>query len=83
MGVRLRAAETPRAAARWAPGDDRAERDGLREDPDQEAKAWAENLADVDRKRARFQDMAAEGLIHFDELRAKLVALEEIPRYRP
>jgi septal ring factor EnvC (AmiA/AmiB activator) len=52
-------------------------RDGLREDPDQEAKAWAENLADVDRKRARFQDMAAEGLIHFDELRAKLVALEE------
>jgi hypothetical protein len=53
------------------------QRDGLREDPDQEAKAWAEKLADMDRKRARFQDMAAEGLIDFDELRTKLDALEE------
>jgi hypothetical protein len=28
-------------------------------------------------KRAHFQDMAAEGLIDFDELRTKLAALEE------
>jgi chromosome segregation ATPase len=53
------------------------QRDGLREDPDQEAKAWAEKLTDMDRKRARFQDMAAESLIDFDELRTKLDALEE------
>jgi septal ring factor EnvC (AmiA/AmiB activator) len=53
------------------------ERDGLRRDPDREAKAWAEKLADTDRKRARFHDLAAEGLIGFDELRAKLVDLEE------
>ena len=53
------------------------ERDGLRGDPDREAKAWAEKLADTDQKRAHLQDMAAEGLIDFDELRAKLVALEE------
>ena len=53
------------------------ERDGLRGDPDREAKTWAEKLADTDRKRARFQDMAAEGLNDFDELRAKLIALEE------
>jgi site-specific DNA recombinase len=53
------------------------ERDGLRRNPNREAKAWAEKLADTDRKRACFQDMAAEGLIDFDELRAKLVALDE------
>jgi hypothetical protein len=53
------------------------ERDRLREDPDQEAKAWADELAATDRKRARFQDMAAGGLIDFDELRTKLEALEE------
>ena len=28
-------------------------------------------------KRARFQEMAAEGLIDFDELRARLAALDE------
>jgi hypothetical protein len=53
------------------------ERDGLRGNPDREAKAWAEKLADTNQKRTRFQDMAAEGLIDFDELRAKLIALEE------
>jgi hypothetical protein len=30
----------------------------------------------VDAKRSRYQEMAAEGLINFDELRAKLGALE-------
>jgi hypothetical protein len=53
------------------------ERDGLRGDPAREAKAWAEKLAEVDRKRERFQDMTAEDLIDFDELRVKLKALEE------
>ena len=32
---------------------------------------------EVDQRRASFQDMAAEGLITFDELRMKLAALEE------
>ena len=53
------------------------EREALRGDPDQRAKAWAEKLAEVDRKRASFQDMAAEGLITFAELRAKLAELDE------
>jgi len=53
------------------------EREGLRGDPEQEAKAWINKLAELDRKRSGFQDMAAEGLITFDELRAKLAALEE------
>jgi septal ring factor EnvC (AmiA/AmiB activator) len=49
----------------------------LGEHPQREAKAWTEKLADTDRRRARFQDMAAEGLINFDKLRTKLIALEE------
>jgi site-specific DNA recombinase len=63
-------------------------RDGLEEviqrergrahgDPDRDAKAWADKLAEADHKRARFQDMSAEGLITFGELRAKFAALEE------
>jgi hypothetical protein len=32
----------------------------------------------VERKRSRFQDMAAEGYITFDELGAKLLELDEI-----
>ena len=36
-----------------------------------------DKLAEVDRKRVRYQEMAAEGLIAFEELRARLSALEE------
>ncbi len=53
------------------------EREELRGDPDQQVKAWADKLAGVDMKRAKFQDMAAEGLITFDELRTKLSQLDE------
>jgi hypothetical protein len=38
--------------------------------------AWQEQLANIEHKRSAFQDMAAEGLITFAELRAKLDALE-------
>jgi site-specific DNA recombinase len=54
------------------------ERERMRGDPEREAKSWLERISDVEHKRGSFQDMAAEGLIDFDELRAKLVALEEI-----
>ena len=50
---------------------------GQRGDPLREQKVWLEKLAETDRRRARFQDMAADGLIAFDELRDKLAALEE------
>jgi site-specific DNA recombinase len=53
------------------------ERDEVRGDPDREAKAWANKLAAAVDKRSRLQDMAVEGLITFDELGAKLEALEE------
>ncbi len=39
------------------------ERKGLHGDPDREAKVWAEKLTTADRKRSRYQDMAAQGLI--------------------
>lgn len=52
------------------------ERSGWRGDPVREAKLWADQLAEVDRKRARYQEMAADDLITLDELRSKLAELE-------
>ncbi len=49
----------------------------MRCDPEREAKAWLDKLSEVDRKRSKYQDMAAEGLITFDELREKLAGLTE------
>jgi len=54
-----------------------AERAEWRGDPEEKERAWLDNLAAVDFKRARFQDMAAEGHITFRELGAKLGELEE------
>jgi site-specific DNA recombinase len=52
-------------------------RESLRGDPEEETKVWLEKCSEVARKRAAFQEIAAEGLITFDELRAKLAELEE------
>jgi hypothetical protein len=55
-------------------------------DPDREAREWADRIVALERKdrivalerkRGGFQDMAAEGLITFDELRVKLAGLKE------
>ncbi len=53
------------------------EREGLRGDPDRETKAWLDKLAEVGRMRGSYQDMAAKGLITFEELEQKLLGLEE------
>ncbi len=53
------------------------ERNGTRGDPEREAKAWLEKLAELDEQRSRAQNLAIEGLLDHDELRAKLAALEE------
>lgn len=53
------------------------ERGVVRGDPERETRGWLDKLAEADRKRSGFQDMAAEGLITLDELRTKLAALEE------
>jgi site-specific DNA recombinase len=55
-----------------------SERRGMRSDPQKEAEMWSEKLSEADRKRSGFQDMAAGGLITFEELRAKLAELGEI-----
>ena len=54
------------------------ERQEVRGDPEQEIKPWLNKLAQVERKRSRFQDLAAEGYTTFEELGAKLSNLEEI-----
>jgi site-specific DNA recombinase len=53
------------------------ERKGVRGDPERESKAWLQKLAEVDRKRDGYLELAAEGFLDRDELRAKLAALEE------
>jgi site-specific DNA recombinase len=53
-------------------------RSTLQGDPEREAKAWLDKLAEVDRKRAKYQEMAAEELITLDELRGKLADLQDI-----
>lgn len=53
------------------------ERQGTRGNPGKEAKLWAEKLSEVERKRGRYQKMAAADLISFEELRTKLAELEE------
>ena len=49
----------------------------MRGDPGSEAKLWADQLAEVGRKRARYQEMAASALITLDELRSRLAELAE------
>jgi hypothetical protein len=53
------------------------ERKAHRGGPEREARVWLKKIAETDRMRGRFQDMAAEGLIAFGELRVKLEGLEE------
>jgi chromosome segregation ATPase len=55
-------------------------RSALRGDPERETKAWLQKLSEVDRKRARYQEMAAEELISFEELRERLSQLDETRR---
>jgi site-specific DNA recombinase len=52
------------------------ERGANRGDPDREAKAWLERLAEADRMRAGYQELAAKGLMTIEELGVKLEGLE-------
>jgi hypothetical protein len=54
-----------------------AERAQAYGNPDKEVRECTRKIAAIERKRSGFQDMAAEGLITFDELRAKLTQLQE------
>ena len=52
------------------------ERNSKGGDPDKETKLWADKVDEVDRKRARYQEMAADDLLTLDELRARLSDLD-------
>jgi site-specific DNA recombinase len=52
------------------------ERSGVRVAPDHEARAWLERLTEADRMRARYQELAAKGLMTIEELSARLEELE-------
>lgn len=66
------------------------ERQGLRQDPEQEVPVWLEKIAETDRMRTGYQEMAAKGLMNFEELGARLeelkrsrdVAVQELEAYR-
>jgi len=49
----------------------------MRGDPERETQMWLRKLEDVDLKRRRAQDLAIQGLLNPDELRAKLAELQE------
>jgi hypothetical protein len=44
------------------------------------AKLWLNKLADLNRKRARYQEMAAESLIGFVELKARVAEIHQSRR---
>ena len=48
-----------------------------RGDPEREAKAWLDKLVETDRRREGYLDLAADGLMAKEELRAKLTAVAE------
>jgi len=53
------------------------ERRGTYGDPATETERWLEEISEAGRKRIRYQEMAAERLINFEELRMRLAALED------
>jgi len=53
---------------------------GLAGNPVTQAERWLEAISEAGHRRVRYQDMAAEGLIDFDELRARLATLEDARR---
>ena len=53
------------------------EQQSMHGDPEREARMWLEKLSEVDRKRSGYIDLAADGIMSRDELKAKLARLEE------
>jgi hypothetical protein len=52
------------------------EQRGIHGDPDKQIRALADILENVAHKKRRYQDMAAEGLIGFEDLRLRLIELD-------
>lgn len=58
----------PRATPRRLGEDGEAEREGLGGDPGREIEGWLDKLAEVERMRGGYQEIAARGLITFEAL---------------
>ena len=56
------------------------ERRGTRGDPSKEVRIWVEKLAEVERKRAKYQEAFAADAVTLPELKAYLAQLEETRR---
>ena len=56
------------------------ERKGLRGDPDGQAKMWLSRIAESERMRGGYQELAAKGLMTLEELGEKLAELEATKR---
>jgi hypothetical protein len=54
------------------------ERAATRGGPDWKAKAWHDKLAEAERKRSGYLDLAADGIMRREELMEKLSTLEEL-----
>ena len=52
------------------------ERSSMHGDPEREQKTWLDKLAEANCRRARYQEMAAEDLITFNELRVRLAEID-------
>ena len=55
----------------------RQEEKSLSRDPRKQTEIWRTRIFEANEKRRRYQEMAAEGLIDFGELREKLFELDE------
>src|SRR5215204_1636556 len=53
------------------------ERQSVRGDPEREVRTWFDKLSEIDSKRSRYIDLAADGVMSRDELKAKLARLGE------
>lgn len=51
-----------------------------RGDPEREAKLWYDKLQEAEQMRSGYQDLAARGLLTYEELGEKRAALEDAPR---
>ncbi len=55
----------------------RREERSLNRNPRKQFEIWRDKISEADEKRRRYQEMAAEGLIDFGELRERLSELDE------
>ena len=77
MGVRLRPDTGADRLRRGLEAMIEEEERSGRGDPDREARLWHDKLWEAERMRGGYQDLAARGLLTYEELGEKPATLEE------